>query len=412
MEKLTIQDLRDRGWIVYEYMRGSHAYGLAIEGQSDIDIGGVFVIPQSYLMGLRSNYIEQVADEKNDTVFYEFGRWIELLLKSNPSALESLFIPKQCIIGEPHPMIQYIIDNRDSFLSKECIKTTCGYAASQIYKARGLNKKIVNPITERKNILDFCYVPYNNGSIPFNKFLEIHGLIQDFCGLSSIPNMRDLYHVFYDWESHRQKLDNENASKEDKINFIDTAVKLGQILEPLNYIWGYNNALPNIICDRYKGICNPNDYSKSNEVRLSSIPKGAIPICQMSYNKDGYSCHCVDYKNYKDWEKNRNPIRYESNLNQNYDSKNLSHCMRLIRMGKELANGEGFNVYRTNDRDYLLDIRNHKFEYDEIIKQADKEKLELDEALKTCTLPDKIDSETINELLIRARKFYYCKGRQ
>jgi predicted nucleotidyltransferase len=128
MEKLTIQDLRDRGWIVYEYMRGSHAYGLAIEGQSDIDIGGVFVIPQSYLMGLRSNYIEQVADEKNDTVFYEFGRWIELLLKSNPSALESLFIPKQCIIGEPHPMIQYIIDNRDSFLSKECIKTTCGYA--------------------------------------------------------------------------------------------------------------------------------------------------------------------------------------------------------------------------------------------------------------------------------------------
>ena len=56
-------------------------------------------------------------------------------------------------------------------------------------------------------------------------------------------------------------------------------------------------------------------------------------------------------------------------------------------------------------------ISNSK-EYDEIIKQADKEKLELDEALKTCTLPDKIDSETINELLIRARKFYYCKGRQ
>ena len=401
MEKLTIQDLRDRGWIVYEYMRGSHAYGLAIEGKSDIDVGGVFVLPQSYLMGLRSNYIEQVADEKNDTVFYEFGRWIELLLKSNPSALESLFIPKQCIIGEPDPMVQYIIDNRDMFLSKECIKTTCGYAASQIYKARGLNKKIVNPITERKGVLDFCYVPYYNGSTPFMKFLERYGLKQEFCGLSSIPNMRDLYHVFYDWGAHKQMLEDNNVNNAEKEILKESATKL-------NVYENYIKAVP----INYKGICNPNDYSKSNEVRLSSIPKEEKPICQMSYNKDGYSCHCVDYKAYKDWEKNRNPVRYESNLNQNYDSKNLSHCMRLIRMGKEIANGEGFNVYRTHDREYLLDIRNHKFEYDVIIEQANKEKAELDEALEKCTLPDKIDSEKINDLLIRARNFYYCTSTQ
>ena len=66
-------------------------------------------------------------------------------MKSNPTALESLFIPKHCIIGEVHPMVQYIIDNRDMFLSKECFKTLLGYSYSQIYKARGLNKKIVNP---------------------------------------------------------------------------------------------------------------------------------------------------------------------------------------------------------------------------------------------------------------------------
>ena len=44
MEKLTIQDLRDRGWIAYEYVRGSHAYGLNTES-SDKDIGGVFICP-------------------------------------------------------------------------------------------------------------------------------------------------------------------------------------------------------------------------------------------------------------------------------------------------------------------------------------------------------------------------------
>ena len=156
MEKLTIQDLKERGWIAYEYIRGSHLYGLNVEN-SDKDVGGVFIIPQDYLMGLRSNYIEQIADESNDTVYYEFGRWIELLMKSNPTALESLYVPENCIIGDVHPAIRYIIDNRDMFLSKECLKTLTGYAISQIHKARGLNKKIVNPVTERRTILDFCY---------------------------------------------------------------------------------------------------------------------------------------------------------------------------------------------------------------------------------------------------------------
>ena len=129
---MTIEELKKSGWIAYEYIRGSHAYGLNTE-TSDIDKGGVYICPPEMLMGLRSNYIEQVSDEKNDTVYYEFGRWIELLLKSNPTALESLFIPKHCIIGEVHPMVQYIIDNRDMFLSKECFKTLLGYSYSQIY---------------------------------------------------------------------------------------------------------------------------------------------------------------------------------------------------------------------------------------------------------------------------------------
>ena len=88
--KWTIDFLRKSGMIAYEYRRGSHMYHLNTP-QSDEDTGGVFICPPSMLEGLRSEYVEQVADEKNDTVFYEFGRWIELLCKSNPTALESLF---------------------------------------------------------------------------------------------------------------------------------------------------------------------------------------------------------------------------------------------------------------------------------------------------------------------------------
>ena len=127
----------------------------------------------------------------------------------------------------------------------------------------------------------------------------------------------------------------------------------------------------------------------------------------MSYNKDGYTSHCKDYREYQEWTRKRNPVRYESNLGKNYDGKNMSHCMRLIRMGKELALGQGFNVERTHDRDYLLLIKNHGVEYDDIIAQAVKEQEEMDKAAESSTLPDVLNIDEINKLLIESRTKFY-----
>ena len=411
MEKLTIQELRDKGWIAFEYVRGSHAYGLNTE-KSDKDIGGVFICPQETLMGLRSEYIDQVADETNDTVFYEFGRWVELLLKSNPTALESLFIPKHCIIGEVHPMVQHIIDNRDMFLSKECFKTLFGYAKSQIYKARGLNKKIVNPVTERKTVLDFCYVPYNQGSTNVEKWLKRNGLKQKYCALVPLPNMHNTYGLYYDFGTHiicEYGVDLRNDSELDKLSErLQDEKQLTEddklFIQSLNKYCEYDT-IYEIVPSGYHGIVSEN--SESNDVRSESIPKGKQPIIIMSYNKDGYTSHCKDYRDYQEWVKKRNPVRYESNLGKNYDGKNMSHCMRLIRMGKELALGQGFNVERTYDRDYLLLIKNHGVEYDDIIAQAVKEQEEMDAAAETSTLPETPNMDEINRLLIEARTKFY-----
>ena len=142
MKKLTIEYLRENNMIAYEYVRGSHAYGTNIKDEngndiSDTDIGGVFICDEKTLKGLRSNYVEQVSDEKNDTVYYELGRWIELLMKSNPTALESLFIPEDGIIGEIHPSVQYVLNNRDKFITKECLKPLLFYSINQIKKDTG-----------------------------------------------------------------------------------------------------------------------------------------------------------------------------------------------------------------------------------------------------------------------------------
>lgn len=405
MEKLTIKDLKDKGLIVYEYVRGSHSHGIATE-KSDIDIGGVFIAPKEMFYGLSSNYQSQVADDKNDTVYYELSKWFELLLKSNPTALESLFIPQQCI-NYIHPLIQEVIDNRDMFISKSAFEPLIGYSITQIKKCRGLNKKINWEIPERKNILNFCSVPWEQGSIPLLKYFEKYGLKQEHCGLVAIPNMRDMYHVFYDWGAHKNEIQNDDTKSQ--MNLVYAASDLKQIHEPLNWVWVYNNESVFNNVYNYKGICNPDDYSKSNEVRLSSIPKWIDPICQMSFNKDGYSTHCIKYREYKEWEKNRNPIRYESNLKKSYDAKNVGECIRLIHTGIELANGDGFNVYRTWDRDFILDVRNHKYEYEEIIKYVEDKQKEMENAISKSSIKEKVDSEEVNSLLIKIREKYYQK---
>lgn len=398
MKKWSIEELRKSGLIAYEFRRGSHLYHLNTP-TSDIDTGGVFICPPEMLEGLRERYVEQVADEKNDTVFYEFGRWVELLIKSNPTALESLFAPEDCIIGPVHPAVQYILDRRDVFVTKECFKPFYNYAYMQIAKCRGTHKLIVNPVTERKDILDFCYTFKNQGSQPIKEWLAEHKLDQKYCGLVNIPNMRDVYGVYYDFAAYfkfegiESALDKFSCMKYFTDDFDRDFARVRARMLEKNFFG-------------YPGIVHPDELTKSNEVRLCSIPKGEKPICFMHYNKDAYTCHCKEYKQYKEWEAKRNPVRYESNLGHNYDAKNVMHCMRLIRMAKELAQGKGFNVVRTYDRDYLLDIRNHKFEYEVVMEQLEQEKAEMEEAMKTCTLPETVDVDAVNEILIEARKKY------
>ena len=153
----------------------------------------------------------------------------------------------------------------------------------------------------------------------------------------------------------------------------------------------------------YKGIIN--EKGTSNELRLSSVAKNEKPICYMTYNKNAFSSHCKDYKEYKEWEKNRNPVRYQQNKGKLFDRKNVAHAVRLMHMGIEAAQGEGIKVDRTNiDRDFIMNIRNGNTSYEEIISYLENKRDEMERVMKTSKLPEKIDSEKLNNLLIKIRK--------
>ena len=352
---MTIETIRKEGLIILECISGSKAYGLDTP-TSDTDIKGVFILPKYDYYGL--HYIEQINNETNDVVFYELGRFLELLSYNNPNILELLNTPEDAIIYK-HPFLDEIATDR--ILSKLCRDTFGKFAYSQIKKAKGLNKKIVNPIgEERKSVLDFCYVNYQNGSIPLLRFMELKQWNQENCGLMKIAHMRDMYGLYHS------------------------------------------------TTETFKGIVR---NELSTEVSVSAIPKGLEQVALLYFNKDGYSLYCKEYREYWDWVKTRNVERYQNTQShgKNYDAKNMMHVFRLLQMACEIGREQKINVKRPN-RDFLLKIKSGEYEYDDLLAMSDKLREELELAFDNSPLPETPDIGYINELAYQLREKFYTEA--
>ena len=346
--------------IVFKALVGSHAYGTSIEG-SDKDFKGVFI--QSPEDVLNRGYQEQQIVNK-DECYYELRRFLDLCCSGNPTMLELLFLPEDCIL-ECHPVFKRVLENREKLLSKSCKYSFGGYAYSQIGKAKGLNKKMNWEAgkMERKTILDFCYVITLLGAKPLKDWLMMQrgpAARQEHYGVSKISHCRDTYYIY--------PKDHEGLE--------------------------------------YHGMCNEDETS--NELRMSSIPVSEIAKgIVMSYNKDAYAEHCKDYKSYSIWLKERNTQRYvdiESH-GQKIDGKNLLHCYRLLETGIEIAKLKTINVRRPN-AEYLIEIRKGKHDLETLLKQSEDKMKELNEAFDASDLQDTADRGFFMSLIPKIRKEY------
>ena len=375
-------------------IRGSHAYGTNVEG-SDVDFTGVYIQSIDDILGLE--YKEQINDDKNDIVLYEIKRFLDLLSSNNPNILEILNTPEDCIIYKD-PIFDEILNNRDVFITKICSKSFGGYGKMQIQKAKGQNKKQnweKDKVT-RKDVLDFVYVIEGSKSIPWKKWngdsIERYIYDEKFCGVVNVPNARDVYAVYFD---ERAALCHSEVYSEESRN------KLKQELKEKGYPMGFG----------YKGLVKTGEganVAESNALRLSSIPKGEEPICNIIYNKDGYSEHCKDYKSYEEWLTNKNEARWVDvkTHGQKIDGKNMMHSKRLMSMAREIAEGKGINV-RRDDAEYLISIRRGEIDLQTLIDEVEKEIVEIDELFANSNLPDKVDKDFVNDLLIKIRKSIY-----
>ena len=110
----TFETIAQDKRLMYEYIRGSHLYGLNNE-DSDVDTSGLFIAPRNVLLGLDSYYQNQVSDERHDTTWFELGDFCALTLKSNPTVLEALFVPENKVITPPSEIVMPLFENKEKF---------------------------------------------------------------------------------------------------------------------------------------------------------------------------------------------------------------------------------------------------------------------------------------------------------
>lgn len=362
---MNIEYIKSHNLILFQAISGSRSFGLATE-KSDTDIRGIYYVPKEDFFGL--NYIPQISNETNDITYYEIGRLVELLQKNNPNILEILASPEDCIQYK-NPLMELL--KPEDFLSKLCKDTFAGYAISQIKKAKGLNKKILNPIDkERKSILDFCYILQDQGSVPLKKWLREFpsfggvpegrgGLVQEKCGLVSIDNTKGMFALFYD--------------------------ESGDL--------------------NYKGIIQ---NEEANQVSVSSVPKEEKPVAYLFCNLDAYSTYCKDYREYWKWVSERNEDRYNVNKHhgQNYDSKNMMHTIRLLQSCEQIFKTNSLNI-RVENRDELLDIKAGNWSYENVMKKAEDLIQSIEHYHSISTLPDYPNVKRTEKILIQIREQLY-----
>lgn len=339
--------------LLYETLVGSQAYGLA-RPDSDEDIKGVFVDPVASLLTLRP-VPEQISDDRNDIVYFSLKRFLELALQANPTLIELLYMPEECV-RFIHPAFQQVLDQRNAFLTMKAYDSHVKYAQAQIRKAKGRNKWINQPQPKAPPAIErFCwFIPLAHGDRPPYRPVSLTDADVNLkqCRASAVEHAHQIFRLY----NYR---DQES----------DGVIRGGKV---------FCESIPlEDECSRCIGL--------------------------LIFNEDEYNRARRDHKNYWTWRENRNESRWvaqESGL-LDYDAKNMAHMFRLMYSAERiLTNGEPIVRFYGEKQQFLMSILEGKHTYEDLMGLAEDLEQRVELAKSQCHLPEEPDN-TVAEVLLR-----------
>ena len=378
--QLTYEYLKENNLILFEYITGSTLYNTNTKN-SDLDIRYVYVMPKECYYSLnKDNYLE-VLEENNNKQGYELSKYLLLLYKQNPTAMEMLNVPVNLVNKESKIFKETILDNKEKFITRKVKDTFGGYAKSQIIKSTGLNKKMKTTFPkQKKGVLDFCYAVLDGKTVLLKTYLDNLNLKNIFCGVIKLDHAESLYSLYYDRlaESNFSQSNLKNDSK--------------------------------ILGHGFKGIVNEYDPDNTTTIRLSSIPISSDIefICNFHYNEGVYGKYCKEFKEWWQWENNKNTQRYLENKSKGneFDYKNMNHCIRLLNTCKDIYIYKDIINVR-QDRELYLDIRQGKYNYTELMTMAETLLSEIEVLNNSSDLISDIDFNLIDNIHYKIRTSTY-----
>ena len=340
--------------VLLKVLSGSRGFGTHTE-TSDHDIKGVYAPSRRNILALdpKIKVIEEKAGEgflhavhgqevPSDLTLYDFRHFFQLLLESNPHVLDIVFSSPPYIL-EMDEVMKVLMADPTIFLTKKVRETYVGYAISQIRRAQTHRSWLLNPPKVAPTRKDFDLPP--------------------------IPELKkDQRQACLAWLA---KL---------FISHKSTFIYLDQL--PDNLLRDTIMQLP-----------------QERLVDLRSVMNIDENFIDLIRREKQYEKEVNNWKSYQEWIKHRNPKRYELEKRCGYDSKNISHCIRLLTQGVEILRDGYLNVHRHDiDREYLLDIKNGLFTFEEVMMMVDELRSSIPVLAKESSLPEQMDLGKMDQL--------------
>jgi len=335
--------------MIFRCLAGSHLYGTNTP-ESDIDERGVFIATEKYYLGFNDR-IEQIEDKANDITYFELRKFLHLACENNPNIIELLFVPENKLIERTNEWAE-IIANRNLFVSTKAKFTFSGYAHSQFNRIKRHRSWLLNPPKSKPTREDFGLSPYRSN------------LTKDQIGAFNVLLAMKLENI---QELHPLK---------DQLLIMEETHDL-------------------------KALCQ--QYTEIDPVALKQIIPISDEFIDILQKENAYAQAERYFNQYEHWKKNRNPKRAEMENKFLYDLKHASHLVRLVTEGRELLT-TGFITFPRPDVEFLVDIKNGKYKYEELADILETYDKEFDELYKDSKLQKSANRSKVNELCIRMIK--------
>ena len=381
--------------------------------------------------------------EDEDLVLYEVKKFVTLALDANPNILDLVFADDEAVIYENDKGKKLREEGKGIFMSTKTKFTFSGYAMSQMKRIFGHNKHITKyPKTglvlaalktafEAKDI-DYYWITDHFGgkvsefvtkikqqdanklgkvnSISWDTFVEKYAVdvVTDKTSENTLlrsevthyrkPQLID-YCTAKDLKAKKFPLDTTEPHQLNP-NISTRSITVKEFLMEEASFRTVSKTQYNIFTPATKDF-NGGIFARNGNLKVNDPEEVGEFVFQLSIDDANYQRDLDDIEKLWEWRTGRNEKRSILEEHHGYDTKHMSHCIRLLIGGHSILTTGEYHPRLTGDSlKFVKGVLNGEFTYEYLLEYTTDLEKKLDIAYSNSPLPKTPDHKKANELLL------------